>query len=110
MMPFRVQVATRGPCEVEVWKCESCGKEAFFADEYRKIEEEQCRSLLLWLEFVQITAVRRRAGEGSWEKQAGKLMEEYEAKCTRENYLLMRVLEAILARIPNLAVKFGGKL
>lgn len=31
-------------------------------------------------------------------------MEEYEAKCTRENYLFMRVLEAILARIPNVEV------
>lgn len=54
--------------------------------------------------------MNRRAGEGSWEKQAGKLMEEYEAKCTRENYLLVRVLEAILARIPNLEVNFSGKM
>ena len=36
---------------VELWVCDKCGKEGYYADEYRIIEDEQCYSLLIWLQW-----------------------------------------------------------
>ena len=34
----------------QLWVCEKCGKEEYYAEEYRVIEDEQCYSLLIWLQ------------------------------------------------------------
>ena len=77
---------TKGTSRPELWVCSTCGKEGYYADEYRIIEDEQCYSLLIWLQ----------TDDGYSYKRTAELYREYKEKCTSDNFLFIRLLQFLL--------------
>ena len=66
------------------------------ADEKRLIEDEQCYSLLIWLQYYYIEMIRNRTDDGYSYKKTSELYTEYQSKCTTDNYLYIRLLQYLL--------------
>ena len=81
---------------IELWICDKCGKSGYFADEKRLIEDEQCYSLLIWLQYYYIEMITNRTDDGYSYKKTSELYTEYQSKCTTDNYLYIRLLQYLL--------------
>ena len=74
-------------------------------EEQRIIEDEQCYSLLIWLQSDFGAILTRRTDDGYSYKRTAELYREYKEKCTRDNYLFIRLLQFLLAYF--IALKVG---
>lgn len=90
---------------VELWVCETCGKEGYYADEYRIIEDEQCYSLLIWLQYLLDWRLMNRTDDGYSYKKTLELYKEYKEKCTEDNFLYIKLLQYLLTYFIALKVR-----